>query len=272
MPGDYSQLFDLALGVATDDDFVCFDVARARRDAASEVLAYERIVQSMDTAQVSTLDVAMPWLSAPRRVPEKHCDCEDADVRLSGDDLVCLHCGVIVKHLILDASKEDYGVYVCPPRRYQRTSRFRCILSRFVSGCAASLPATELALLCSDLQARKVPLLDITGVHIKQALRRLRLGVFYDDVPGILAQLTGTPRLVLSTMEMERMRHLFRAIEQSLHCTDRVYMPSYSTLISAMLAHMQVPGAARYAPALSHARTRQRVSALCAEALRKACL
>lgn len=269
---DYSQLFNLASSVAEDDDFVLFDVAKARQGDASEVLAYERIVQSMDTAQVSKLDIAMPWLSAPRRIAEPHCDCgEEADLRLSGDDIVCLMCGVIVKHLILDASKEDYGVFICPPRRYQRTARFRCILSRFVSGCAASLPKDTLSLLLEDMAKRKVTTLNVTVVKIKQSLRRLKLGEYYDDVPGIMAQIKHTPRLVLNGMQMEQMRHMFRAIEQSIRCTERVYMPSYGTLISVMLSHLNVPNAEDYAPALSHARTRERVMHICTEALRKAC-
>jgi len=38
-----------------------------------------------------------------------------------------------------------------------------------------------------------------------------------------------------------------------------------------MPRHLKVPGVERYAPALSHARTRERVQALCAQALQKAC-
>ncbi|KAJ1640875.1 hypothetical protein T492DRAFT_831864 [Pavlovales sp. CCMP2436] len=117
--GDYSALLELARGVAGDDDFVLYDISKAMCNAQSEVEAYELIVKSMDTSQVATIDCATPWLSAPSRAPEKICDCEDADVRCSGDDL------------------EDYGVYVCPPRRYQR--------------CDASLPGAEFARLQSHL-------------------------------------------------------------------------------------------------------------------------
>jgi len=135
---------------------------------------------------------------------------------------------MIVKTLVMDSTKEDYGVYVCPPRLYQRMSRFRCILNWFVSGCDASLPGAEFARLQSDLVTRKIPICSVTGVHAKQSLRRLRLGEFSDAVPGIIARLTRAPRLRLDGMQMEQVRQIFRAIEQSIYVKGRVHMPSYA--------------------------------------------
>ncbi|KAJ1626740.1 hypothetical protein T492DRAFT_842919 [Pavlovales sp. CCMP2436] len=188
MPGDYSALFELARSVATDDDFVMMDVARAMRSAPTEVDAYDLVVQSMDTAQVAVLDRAMPWLSAPPRKPEQHCDCEDADVRHSGDDLVCLYCGVIKKYLILGDKVHQRVVVLLDTRRDCGTARV--VLGQDVGHDPVILVilghiAVRLAAAQQDLHLDE-RVLKLSG-ELAVGARRLFRKVKVDDAPRHLA-------------------------------------------------------------------------------------
>lgn len=80
--------------------------------------AYELVTRSMTAEQVGRIDIKMPWLRRPRVNCERHCDCEGSDIRVDGDDEVCLDCGVRRTHIVLDAVKEEHGFYAPPPRRY----------------------------------------------------------------------------------------------------------------------------------------------------------
>lgn len=268
---DYSQLFELIEAAVADDDFALFDLAKARRFATSEVLAYETATRSLDAATVGLIDARMPWLRRPRRNREPHCACAPGvgDERLDGDFAICLTCGVHRTHIVLDAAKEPYGVYHAPPRRYLRSNRFRIVLLNFVEGCTASAPHHVAEAVRARLVRARLSPERATCVQVRRALRALQLGEYYAMAPGIAAQISGAPRLRLTTYEINSMRCIFTSVEQNLGPIPRTYMPSYGMLIAAMLERSHPEAAERYAPILSHARTRNRVRAMCEAVVRR---
>lgn len=268
---DYSQLFAIIESTVADDDFALFDVAKARQYATSEQLAYETATRSLNAEAVGIVDRRMPWLRRSRPNRDPHCACAPGvgDVRWDGDFAVCLNCGVHRTHIVLDASKEPYGVYHTPPRRYLRSNRFRIVLLNFVEGCASSAPAPVADAVRARLAKARVAPEAATCVHVRRALRALRLGEYYSIAPGIAAQISGAPRLRLSTYELESMRCIFTNIEQNMGTIKRTYMPSYGMLIASMLERSHPEAAGRYAPVLSHARTRAKVRALCESVVRR---
>jgi hypothetical protein len=267
---DYSELYYLVEAQVGDDDFAFFDLAKARATATSEVLAYEMATRSLNASQLDRIDTRMPWLrrAYKNKHREAHCACgTEADVREDHDDLVCLTCGVRKWSIRLDACKEDYGTYIHMPRRYQRSNRFRVVLNHFVEGCAASAPLEHAEAVRARLAEMGVRPEDATCVHVRRALRSLKLGKYYTISPGIAAQISGAPRLTLTSYELESMRCIFRSVEQCIQTKTRTYMPSYGMLIAAMLERTHPEAARRYVPVLSHDRTRAKVRRLCEDVM-----
>lgn len=280
--GNYEALYAQVLEDAADDDMAYYDVARARsRVHESERDAYEFAVRHLSAQRVERVDRAMPWLFAGlrnHRLQPRHCDCAAPSVLRDGAFDVCELCGVQTRRLDLDAENDDYDedVYRAPPRKYSRENRFRLALLAFERGCQASASQADLALVQAELARRGQKAETLDCVQVRKALRALKRPDLYPIAPGITAQVAGLERFTLAGLSCESLRAMYRSVDKTQVFPGRKYMPSYAMVMLELLRALAARGVVsrafeRQVPALSHARTHERVRRACAEAVERAC-
>lgn len=253
------DLWRIARESNEDDPFLEFDIARASH-MATEKDAYDELCLHVSSSLARTIADKLPYLR--RRAPSaiKHCDCDPQWLVWDYDEAICSSCGIARVHVGYDVERLAYDEWRPPPRKYERTTRFRIIVDRFREGCSARVSDDQLDRIKS---AMSVTPEDATATDVRRAIRKLRMPKLYRSVPGIVAQLRDTCGLIIDSYDVIILKRMFQAMMMRMPHTGRVYMPSYNMILATFLQILGYEQVSIYVPQLSHKRTYTRVSAIC---------
>jgi hypothetical protein len=150
--------------------------------------------------------------------------------------ITCPRCG-FQDHILIDSDKPSYKD---PPREicyyaYKRINHFNEWLAQFQAKESTEIPREVYDSILIELKKERISNMStLKSSKIREILKKLKFTKYYEHIPHILNRLNGQTAPVMSRENEEKLRAMFREIQQSFqkHCpTDRSNFLSYSYVL-----------------------------------------
>jgi DNA-directed RNA polymerase subunit RPC12/RpoP len=150
--------------------------------------------------------------------------------------ITCPKCG-FQDHILIDSDKPSYKD---PPREicyyaYKRINHFNEWLAQFQAKESTEIPQEVYDSILIELKKERISnMSSLKSSKIREILKKLKFTKYYEHIPHILNRLNGQTAPVMSRENEEKLRAMFREIQQSFqkHCpTDRSNFLSYSYVL-----------------------------------------
>jgi hypothetical protein len=150
--------------------------------------------------------------------------------------ITCPKCG-FQDHILIDSDKPSYKD---PPREicyyaYKRINHFNEWLAQFQAKESTEIPQEVYDSILIELKKERISnMSSLKSTKIREILKKLKYTKYYEHIPHILNRLNGATAPVMSRENEEKLRAMFREIQQSFqkYCPpDRSNFLSYSYVL-----------------------------------------
>jgi DNA-directed RNA polymerase subunit RPC12/RpoP len=153
--------------------------------------------------------------------------------------ILCTQCGT-EERILIDNDKPSYKD---PPREisyfaYKKINHFNEWLAQFQAKESTDIPPDVYDLIKTELKKENINIKNVKQKKIRDTLKKLNLNKYYEHVPHILNRLTGKPAPKISREIEEKLRIMFKDIQQPWiqHCPQyRSNFFSYSYILYKFL-------------------------------------
>ncbi len=195
---------------------------------------FDKYLQLIDPEQASNIGCSAygeseGWAECPK------C-CSDMMFCMNEAFITCPKCG-FQDHILIDSDKPSYKD---PPREicyyaYKRINHFNEWLAQFQAKESTEIPQEVYDSILVELKKERIiNMSSLKSTKIREILKKLKFTKYYEHIPHILNRLNGATAPVMSRENEEKLRAMFREIQQSFqkYCPpDRSNFLSYSYVL-----------------------------------------
>lgn len=172
----------------------------------------------------------------------KHCNIEKKLI-LNEGFMVCEQCGEM-NYIIVDSDKPNYKE---PPAEisyfaYKRSNHFNELIAQTQAKESTEIPQEVIDKILIEIKKERITnMVDVTPVRVRKYLKKLGYNKYYEHIAHIICRLNGRPPISISPEIEEKLRRMFREIQEPFMIArntvakSRKNFQSYSYLIHKFL-------------------------------------